>query len=234
MLHFEHKIARRDVALGLVVASDVAASDAGAELSSELDAAIAERTTALSPALEARRVACREMLRNGSYKPTGRAKPASEYLLKAASEGNFPRINALVDANNWISLQELVPISLWDLNLAGSEHFEFRLGLAEERYVFNPAGQVLDVRDLICGAAVSAGGSTPIVNPVKDSLKTKTTQATKNIAACIYFPLHTPDALSVLSTLTERLLRAVLWSNSGARGVYGVAVSGAPYRVDMP
>ena len=37
MLHFEHKIARRDVALGLVVASDVAASDAGAELSSELD-----------------------------------------------------------------------------------------------------------------------------------------------------------------------------------------------------
>ena len=234
MLHFEHKIARPDVALGIVVASNVAAFEAGAELSGELDACIRERTAALSPALEARRIACREMLRNGSYKPTGRAKPANEYLLKAALEGHFPRINALVDANNWISLRELVPISLWDLDLAGCEHFEFRLGLAEERYVFNPAGQVLELRDLVCGAAVRHGGSEPIVNPVKDSLKTKTTPATKNIAACIYFPLNTPDALSLLSTITEALLRAVMWSNTGARGVCGVAVSGTPYRVEMP
>src|SRR5262245_50196377 len=127
MLHFEHKIARTDVALGIVVASNVGAAGASAELNRQLDACIQQRATPLEPALEARRVACREMLRNGSYKPTGRAKPASEYLLKAASEGNFPRINALVDANNWVSLQELVPISLWDLDLAGTEQFEFRL-----------------------------------------------------------------------------------------------------------
>ncbi|HSA24208.1 MAG TPA: hypothetical protein P5076_22295, partial [Myxococcota bacterium] len=32
----------------------------------------------------------RAMLRHGKYRPSGRAKPASEFLLRAALEGTFP------------------------------------------------------------------------------------------------------------------------------------------------
>ena len=46
---------------------------------------------------DAVRAAVRELLRSGGFKPTGRSKPASEYLLKAAAEG-LASINAAVDA----------------------------------------------------------------------------------------------------------------------------------------
>src|SRR4051812_13679393 len=56
----------------------------------------------------------RDLLRHGGYKPTGRGKPASEYLLKAAAEG-MTSINAAVDACNVASLHSGIPISVVDL-----------------------------------------------------------------------------------------------------------------------
>ncbi len=56
--------------------------------------------------------AVRDLLRAGGYKPSGRSKPASEYLAAAAAKGEFPRINALVDACNVVSLHAGLPISL--------------------------------------------------------------------------------------------------------------------------
>ncbi len=84
--------------------------------------------------------AVRQMLRHGSYKPTGRGKPASEYLLHAALEGRFPRVSNVVDAANLASLESLLPISLLDVDRAGSESFRIRWGRAGERYVFNRSG----------------------------------------------------------------------------------------------
>src|SRR5262249_32748464 len=48
------------------------------------------------------RAAVRDLLRfpHGGYKPTGRGKPSSEYLLRAVSEGTLGSINAAVDACN--------------------------------------------------------------------------------------------------------------------------------------
>ncbi|MEX1056013.1 MAG: hypothetical protein WED81_08270, partial [Rhodothermales bacterium] len=129
--------------------------------------------------------------RNGNYKPTGRGKPASEYLLRAAAEGSFPRINAPVDICNLLSLKYVLPISLWDVDLSGSEQFVFRLGRAGERYVFNEGGQEIDVQDLLVGCRVRGDdhpAGEPIVNPVKDSLATKTRPDTSHVAACIYAP----------------------------------------------
>src|SRR5271169_5922471 len=40
-----------------------------------------------------RKAAVRNMLRFGSYKPSGRSKPASEYLLGAALSSSFPMVN---------------------------------------------------------------------------------------------------------------------------------------------
>ena len=57
----------------------------------------------LSPASEApltrseeTRQAIRDLLRHGGYKPTGRGKPASEYLVKAVDAGKLGPINAAV------------------------------------------------------------------------------------------------------------------------------------------
>lgn len=159
------------------------------------------RTVALDEHLENLRLTVRDMLRNGTYKPTGRAKPASEYLLNAALTGTFPRINPVVDICNFISLKYLVPVSLWDLDLAGADEFIFRLGMDGESYIFNPAGQSLDLKDLLCGFSVTKGLETAIVTPVKDSLRTKTTGNTRNVAAVLYWPgkyrdgIFTPEAV---------------------------------------
>ena len=51
-------------------------------------------------ATESTKAAVRDLLRAGGYKPSGRSKPASEYLAAAYAKQAFPRINALVDACN--------------------------------------------------------------------------------------------------------------------------------------
>src|SRR5271166_5494436 len=53
----------------------------------------------------------RQLLRHSGFKPTGRSKPASEYLLKAVAEGRLASINVAVDACNSVSLHSGLPIS---------------------------------------------------------------------------------------------------------------------------
>jgi DNA/RNA-binding domain of Phe-tRNA-synthetase-like protein len=148
------------------------------------------RTAALDAHLESLRQAVRNMLRNGTFKPTGRSKPASEYLLNAALQQQFPRINPVVDICNYISLKYLIPVSLWDLDKAGSTVFVFRYGAETEAYPFNPSGQILDLQDLACGVAVSGNVQKPCVSPIKDSQATKTTIESVNIGAVLYWPAH--------------------------------------------
>src|SRR5687767_3750023 len=67
---------------------------------------------------EALRSAVRDMLRHGGYKPTGRGKPASEYLVRTAEEDGIRSINLPVDACNVVSLHSGFPISVVDMDLA--------------------------------------------------------------------------------------------------------------------
>src|ERR687884_714148 len=85
---------------------------------------------------DAVRAAVRDLLRHGGYKPTGRGKPASEYLVRAASEGALGSINLAVDACNAISLHSGFPISVVDLDRARGP---FRIAIAPDgaSYVFN-------------------------------------------------------------------------------------------------
>ena len=58
------------------------------------------------------RTAVRDLLRQGGFKPTGRSKPASEYLIKAADRGSLSPIDVAVDACNAVSfyiLQSFIP-----------------------------------------------------------------------------------------------------------------------------
>ena len=168
-----NRIPRDDIALGLVRVEGLEVGPAPQALADELELWIDHRAGGtLTDEEEAARKGSRDMLRNGVYKPTGRGKPASEYLARAANEGNFPRINGPVDANNLVSLKHCVPISVWDLDLARTAELEFRLGVDGERYVFNAAGQELDLHDLVCGCGLLPGQeppSLPMVTPIKDS-----------------------------------------------------------------
>jgi len=128
----------------------------------------------------------RDMLRFGKYKPTGRGKPASEYLEREALEGRFPVINPLVDINNVVSLEFLLPLSVFDLEKANATEFLVRRGRAGESFVFNQALQVISLEDLLVVCKMPE--DEPIGSPVKDSLKTKIGMQTKDALYVIYAP----------------------------------------------
>jgi DNA/RNA-binding domain of Phe-tRNA-synthetase-like protein len=130
---------------------------------------------------ESVRQAVRDLLRFGGYKPTGRGKPASEYLVRAAEESGLASINPVVDACNAASLHSGLPISVVDLDLARPP---LRIGMAAEgtRYVFNLSGQEIDVSGLVSLHDVEGA----CAGPVKDSQRTKTHAATRRALAIVW------------------------------------------------
>jgi DNA/RNA-binding domain of Phe-tRNA-synthetase-like protein len=142
------------------------------------------------------RQAVRDMLRHGGYKPTGRGKPASEYLVRAVEEGRLESINPAVDACNAVSLHSGLPISLVDVELA-VEPLRVGVAAAGEKYVFNRAGQEIDVSGLLC--LFDAHG--PCANAVRDSQRTKTRPETT----------HTLSIVWGVSGHDARLRRATAW-----------------------
>jgi DNA/RNA-binding domain of Phe-tRNA-synthetase-like protein len=137
---------------------------------------------------DAVREAVRALLRHGGFKPTGRSKPASEYLLKAVREGLLTPINAAVDACNVASLHSGLPISVVDLDHARPP---LRVGIAPAgaSYVFNISGQAIDLGGLLC--LFDADG--PCANAVKDAQRTKTTSETRRTLSLIWGTTALPD-----------------------------------------
>lgn len=133
----------------------------------------------------------RRMLRYGKYRPSGRGKPASEFLLRAALAGDFPLVNPPVDVNNAISLESGLPGSIFDADLSGTELL-LRRGRPGESYVFNPTGQTIDLEDLLLVCRKATGGWEPCGNPVKDSMATKIHPGTRNVVAILYAPADEP------------------------------------------
>jgi DNA/RNA-binding domain of Phe-tRNA-synthetase-like protein len=153
---------------------------------------------------DAVRGAVRELLRHGGYKPTGRGKPASEYLLRAVREGVLGSINAAVDTCNVASLHSGLPISVIDLDRARGP---LRIGLPKSgaSYVFNPAGQVIDVAGLLC--LFDAEG--PCANAVKDAQRTKTTPETTRTLSVVWGTTALPGRTAATVRWYEALLSAV-------------------------
>jgi Uncharacterized conserved protein len=172
-------------------------------------AALLERTKAAGEAFldGDRKAAVRGMLRHGKYKPAGRGRPSSEYLLAAALEGNFPLVNGPVDANNAVSLEYGYPASVFDAAKTGGELL-LRWGLASEAYVFNPSGQVIDLEDLlvVCRRA-GADAWEPCGNPVKDAMATKVFEGARSVVAVVYAPASDePERLDACARLFCELL----------------------------
>lgn len=153
---------------------------------------------------DAVRLAVRELLRHGGYKPTGRGKPASEYLIRAVGEGALNSINAAVDACNVCSLHSGLPISVVDLALAKEP---FRIGVAPggSSYVFNQGGQTIDLEGLLC--LFDAEG--PCANAVKDAQRTKTTPATQQVLCVVWGTNALPGRAAATARWYRELLPSV-------------------------
>jgi DNA/RNA-binding domain of Phe-tRNA-synthetase-like protein len=159
---------------------------------------------------ESARGAVRDLLRAGGYKPTGRGKPASEYLVRAASEGALGAINVAVDVCNAVSLHSGLPISVVDLARARPP-FRIAVAPAGTSYVFNASGQEIDLGGLLC----LFDGDGPCANAVRDAQRTKTRGETR-------------ETLSVIWGFAggeERLAAAERWYRELLGGV-GAAIEG--------
>lgn len=152
------------------------------------------------------RRAVRDLLREGGFKPSGRSKPASEYLLRAARDGFVgpeQSINALVDVCNATSLHSGIPVSVVDADLALPP---WRLAVAPPgtRYLFNASGQELDLGGL--WSLSDAAG--PCAGPVKDSQRTKTHAGTRTALWILWGSRALPGRTQALARWISELLSA--------------------------
>jgi DNA/RNA-binding domain of Phe-tRNA-synthetase-like protein len=147
------------------------------------------------------REAVRNLLRHGGFRPTGRSKPASEYLIRAVGAGQLGSINLAVDCCNIVSLHSGLPISVADLDRAREP---FRVGIVPSgsSYVFNASGQVIDVGGLLC--LFDADG--PCGSAVKDAQRTKTTDQTRRTLSIIWGTTALPGRAEQTETWYRTLL----------------------------
>jgi DNA/RNA-binding domain of Phe-tRNA-synthetase-like protein len=149
----------------------------------------------------------RQLLRQGGFKPTGRSKPASEYLIRAVGEGKLGSINLAVDVCNIVSLHSGLPISVVDLDRA-REPFRIGVAPAGNSYIFNQAGQEMDLGGLLC----LFDGEGPCANAVKDAQRTKTAPETRRTLSVIWGTTSLPGRTAP----TQSWYRALL-EERGAR-----------------
>ena len=151
------------------------------------------------------RGAIRALLRHGGYKPSGRGKPASEYLVGAAAEGRFPSINPLVDVCNLVSLHSGLPISVVDLDLTRGD-LSLLVCPDGTQYVFNPSGQSIDASGLLalCDGEGAAG------TPVKDAQRTKTNAATRSAISIVWGSSALPGRTATVAAWYRALSALVM------------------------
>ncbi|MDD5627664.1 MAG: phenylalanine--tRNA ligase beta subunit-related protein [Elusimicrobia bacterium] len=244
MTTIENLVPDQSFAAAVVLAEGVRVAAAPAELGRLVDELAARRALEDFPPAPVKD-AVRGLLRRGGFKPTGRNKPASEYLAQAAREGRFPRINNLVDVNNLLSLESGLPISLLDLRAFPGPAW-LRRGRPGERYVFNSAGQEIELEGLICvcaggkeirpagtcGTSDTAGAGegeqgAPLGNAVKDSMAAKLKDDTTAVIGVVYASLDCAPGRE-LAALAGRFA-ALLERFGGASSVRTVLLgSGRP------
>lgn len=147
------------------------------------------------------RAAVRDALRRHGYKPTGRGKPASEYLVGAAEAGRLASINAVVDACNAVSLHSSLPISVVDLDLVRGD-LAVGLPTPGASYVFNASGQEIRLDGLPC--LIDADG--PCANAVRDSQRTKTHEGTRRVRVVVWAPEALAGRQAEATAWYQRLL----------------------------
>ena len=220
---FRNNLARADILIGIMHVIGINGSISPDSLQDAFDELQTEVGFFSEKYVDMRK-AVRNMLRNGSYKPAGRGKPACEYLARMIDEGRrLPMIHPVVDIFNYLSARHQVPISVWDVDCHDDCDISFELGLPSDTYAFNYSGHEIKLADLIVGCAVCEGNRKPLVSPVKDAHSVKVSEATNRVAAAFYLPSKYKDLFDQLVTSARRFLREAA---PGAGIVAGLLESG--------
>lgn len=188
--------------------SDASAAQGSVMELLSLDAKVIEQTPFDTHTSAARydevKAALRDLLRHGGYKPTGRGKPASEYLVKAVSNGKLGSINPIVDTLNVVSLHSALPISVVDLARCNLTSGSLSIAIAPEssEYVFNVSGQTIKLDGLLC----LFDDDGPCANGVKDSQRTKTGDTTDSSLVIIWGTKDLPERSAKTETWFRQLI----------------------------
>jgi DNA/RNA-binding domain of Phe-tRNA-synthetase-like protein len=155
------------------------------------------------------RTAVRDVLRLHGYRPTGRGKPSSEYLVAAVGDGRLGTINPPVDAGNVVSLHSGLPISVVDVDRCRGA-MRIAVPPPGSSYVFNRGGQTIDVAGLVS----LHDDDGPCANAVKDAQRTKTSPETTRVLAIVWGaaapdPAHAAATAAWLHEVFTRLGCAV-------------------------
>lgn len=192
--------------LGIVEVSGGTVRESSAALKSQAAELAAIMGVAGYEIPEVQRRAVRDMLRLGGFSPTGRNRPAHELLVNDMKErGEFHHINNVADVNNVVSLETLLPISIFDCAKLVPPVI-VRIAVEGEGYIFNQSGQYMDLKRCIvcCHRPPGAGeGGVPIGSPVKDSMETKIFEGAAEFLGVIYFPAATMPA-NEMEAATQR------------------------------
>lgn len=135
----------------------------------------------------------RRLYRSFQVDPT-RHRPSSEALLRRVSQGLlFPRVTAVVDAVNRLSLRHMVPYGLYDQSRIFPP-LRLRRGLAGEGYEGIRKGWLS-----MEGKIVLADERGPFGNPSGDSSRSSVDETSRRILGVIFFHPEDPRKEAVLS-----------------------------------
>lgn len=136
----------------------------------------------------------RKLYRSFSIDPT-RYRPSSEALWRRVKKhGDFPTVNPFVDLTNLLSLKYQVPYGLYDLDLLEGD---IRIDQGREGDAYQ--GIRKDTVNLQ-GKLMIRDQTGPFGNPSSDSLRTCTSEDTKNIMQVIFFHVDHPSCVEILET----------------------------------
>lgn len=130
----------------------------------------------------------RRLYRRYGVDPT-RTRPSSEALLRRAMKRQgFYRIDNVVDTGNWVSLEFLVPLGLYDRAFIEGTQVRVRVGNEDESYEGIRKGPVNVGGRLCVSDARGAFGS-----PTSDSDRARIRATTRDVAAILFAPREASD-----------------------------------------
>jgi DNA/RNA-binding domain of Phe-tRNA-synthetase-like protein len=169
---------------------------------SQSASAFAARANVTALASDPRGTAVRRMFKAAGIDPT-RYRPSSEALVRRVTQGKgLYRINTAVDVNNWVSLEERLPLGIYD---AGRIAGGVLLRLGRENEVYEGIGKSLLALE---GKMVLADDQGAFGSPISDSTRAMVAEQTRDVTVVVFAPdVPHADLLRILNTTAERLVQ---------------------------
>jgi DNA/RNA-binding domain of Phe-tRNA-synthetase-like protein len=197
---------RGALALGLLEADGVALGPLPPAFEQDRDQLIARLTARFAgkPATDIPGVAeARALFHQLDLDPT-KTRPSSEALLRRVLQGKgLPQVNAAVDVCNLCSLEDQLPLGLYDRELVRGS-LRVRVGREGEGY---PG--IRKQRVNLTGRLLLADDDGPFGAPTSDSLRTAVTAKSRNLLVVLFCPLDRAgsDLTVALERIADRLTR---------------------------